>query len=380
MKILITGANGFIGKNLVAELENIRQEKTKKYPLDSHFTLFPYTRETEPNLLEDYIKDCDFVFHLAGINRPETEEEFQTGNRDFTAFLLEKLKFHKNKATVLFTSSIQASLDNPYGNSKRAAEELLLAHGRDTGAKVLIYQLPNVFGKWCRPHYNSVIATFCHNIVNQQEIVVNDTETILQLVYIDDVVREFISALWNQEHTEGAFSYIPTVHKVRLGEVAHLLSSFRESRMTLEIPNLGDGFVKALYSTYLSYLPKDGFSYPLKMNVDERGSFTEILRTKERGQVSVNISKPHITKGNHWHHTKNEKFIVVSGKGLIQFRKIGTEEVINYHVTGEKIEVVDIPIGYTHNIINEGETDLITVMWCNECFDPENPDTFFEEV
>lgn len=380
MKILITGANGFIGKNLVAELENIRQEKTKKYPLVFPLTLYTYTRETDPSLLEDYIKECDVVFHLAGINRPEKEEEFQTGNADFTALLLEKLKFYNNKATVLFTSSIQSSLDNPYGNSKREAEELLLAHGRDTGAKVLIYQLPNVFGKWCRPHYNSVIATFCHNIANHQEIVVNDKETVLQLVYIDDVVKEFISALYHQEHTEGQFSYIPTMHKVRLGEVADLLCSFRESRTNLEIPNLGDGFVKDLYSTYLSYLPKDSFSYSLKMNVDVRGSFTEILRTKERGQVSVNISKPHITKGNHWHHTKNEKFIVVSGKALIQFRNIGTEEVIDYHVTGEKMEVVDIPTGYTHNIINEGETDLITVMWCNECFDPENPDTFFEEV
>lgn len=380
MKILITGAHGFIGKNLVAELANIKNGKTSRYPISSDLSIFPCTRETEETLLEEYTKECDFVFHLAGVNRPENEEEFQRGNRDFTGKIVEMLKENQNHPTILYASSSQAQLDNPYGISKREGEEILLQHAKKTGGKVMIYRLPNVFGKWCRPNYNSVIATFCHNMTHGTEIVVNNTETVLQLVYIDDVIREFISALSHQEHTEGDFGYIPTVHRVKLGEVAHLLRSFEEQRSNLEVPNLGDGFEKALYSTYLSYLPSGKFSYPLTMNVDERGSFTEIIRTKDRGQFSVNISKPNITKGNHWHHTKNEKFVVVSGQGLIQFRKIGEEQVIEYRVTGEEMKVVDIPTGYTHNIINEGDTDLVTFMWCNECFDPENPDTFFEEV
>lgn len=380
MKLLITGANGFLGKNLISQLNNIKEEKTKKYPISSDLTLFSCTRETTERELDHYTKECDFVFHLAGVNRPEKEEDFLTGNRDFTATLLEKLKHHKNNAPILFTSSTQAELKNPYGISKKEAEEILFQHGSETGAKVLVYPLPNVFGKWCRPNYNSVVATFCHNIAHGKEITMSNPETALQLVYIDDVVDEFLSALYEREHKEGQYGYIPTIHRVKLGEIAQLISSFKENRTSHALPNLGDGFVKALYSTYLSYLPKDGFSYPLKMNVDPRGSFTEIIRTEDRGQFSVNISKPQITKGNHWHHSKNEKFVVVSGQGLIQFRKIGTEEVIDYHVSGEKIEVVDIPTGYTHNIINEGETDLVTFMWCNECFDPENPDTYFEEV
>lgn len=302
------------------------------------------------------------------------------GNFGFTSTLLDMLKSHNNTAPILITSSIQATLENPYGQSKKAGEDLLFTYAKETGAPALVYRLPNVFGKWCRPNYNSAVATFCHNIANGLEITVNDPSVNMQLVYIDDVVREFITALEDNPHIDDGFGFIPTVYKVRLGEIVDLLYSFRDSRTTLSVPKLDDGFTKALYSTYLSYLPKDQFSYPLKMNVDARGSFTEIIRTNDRGQFSVNISKPNITKGNHWHHTKNEKFVVVSGKGLIQFRKIGSDEVIDYHVHGDNIEVVDIPTGYTHNIINEGDTDLVTFMWCNECFDPANPDTHFEEV
>ncbi len=380
MKILITGAAGFVGKNLVAQLESIRDKKAGNYKLTSDLTLFCYDLDTDPALLDRYTKDCDFVLHLAGVNRPETEAEFMDGNFGFTSTLLNALKAHKNPAPVLITSSIQAALDNPYGRSKKAGEDLLFSYSKETGAKVLVYRLPNVFGKWCRPNYNSAVATFCNNIASGKEITVNDPTVNMQLVYIDDVVNEFIAALTGDEHVEDGFCFVPTVHKVRLGEIVDLLYAFKESRTTLSVPNFSSAFEKALYSTYLSYLPTDGFSYPLKMNVDDRGSFTEIIRTAERGQFSVNISKPHILKGNHWHNTKNEKFVVVSGEALIQFRKIGTDEVLDYHVSGEKLEVVDIPTGYTHNIINKGDTDLITFMWCNECFDPQNPDTYFAMV
>ncbi len=380
MKILITGANGFVGKNLIAQLSNIRDKKANNYSLTSDLELLPYDIDTKPELLDIYTKECDFVFHLAGVNRPENPEEFMTGNFSFTSILMDKLKEHGNTAPVLITSSIQAALDNPYGLSKKAGEDLLFGYSEETGAKVLVYRLPNVFGKWCRPNYNSAVATFCNNIANGLDITVNDPSVNMQLVYIDDVVDEFIAALEGKEHIEAQFCFIPTVHKVRLGEIVDLLYSFKNSRTTLSVPQLNNSFAKALYSAYLSYLPIEAFSYPLKMNVDDRGSFTEIIRTEDRGQFSVNISKPGITKGNHWHNTKNEKFVVVSGKALIQFRKIGSDEVIDYHVSGEKIEVVDIPIGYIHNIINEGEEDLITFMWCNECFDPNRPDTYFEEV
>ena len=380
MKILITGAGGFVGKNLVAQLENVKQEKAKNYGLNSDLEFMLYDTDTEESLLDVYAKECDFVYHLAGVNRPETQEEFMEGNFGFTSVLLNKLKGHQNQAPVLITSSIQADLDNPYGVSKKAGEDLLFRYSKETGAKVLVYRLPNVFGKWCRPNYNSAVATFCNNIATGLDITVNDPSVNMQLVYIDDVIDEFIAALQEKEHVENGFCFITTVHKVRLGEISDLLYKFKDSRKTLDVPNLGNGFEKALYSTYLSYLPVDQFSYPLKMNVDDRGSFTEIIRTPERGQCSVNISKPHITKGNHWHNTKNEKFVVVAGQGLIQFRKIGTTEVIDYHVSGDNIEVVDIPTGYTHNIINEGDTDLITFMWCNECFDPNKPDTYFDEV
>ena len=342
--------------------------------------IFSYDVDTDPILLDTYTKECDFVLHLAGVNRPENTSEFMEGNFGFTSILLGKLKKYNNQAPVLITSSIQAILDNAYGKSKKAGEDLLFSYSQETGAKVLVYRLPNVFGKWCRPNYNSAVATFCNNIANDIDITVNDPTVNMQLVYIDDVVDEFIVALQGKQHIEDNFCFIPTVHKVRLGEIVDLLNSFKDSRKTLNVPKLDNGFEKALYSTYLSYLPKDKFSYPLKMNVDDRGSFTEIIRTIDRGQFSVNISKPNIIKGNHWHNTKNEKFVVVSGKGLIQFRKIGTDEVIDYYVSGDSIEVVDIPTGYTHNIINKGNSDLVTFMWCNECFNPENPDTYFEEV
>lgn len=282
----------------------------------------------------------------------------------------------------MISSSTQAAMDNPYGASKRAGEELLFEYAKETGAKVLVYRFPNVFGKWCRPNYNSAVATFCHNIAHDLPIQVNDPGVVMNLVYVDDVVNELIAALSGDEHRDGNYCAVPTVHTITLGEITELLYAFKESRNTLNVPNVGDAFSKKLYSTYLSYLPEDRFAYPLKMNVDNRGSFTEIIRTPDRGQFSVNISKPHITKGNHWHHTKNEKFVVVSGKGVIRFRNMNEKDgkVIEYFVSGDKIEVVDIPTGYTHNIENLGDTDMVTFMWCNECFDPQNPDTFFEEV
>ncbi|MEG2286079.1 MAG: capsular polysaccharide biosynthesis protein CapF [Eubacterium sp.] len=380
MKILITGAKGFVGKNLISQLNNIKNGKAKNKYLSSDLLLYEYDVDADPICLEQYTKDCDFVMHLAGVNRPQHQEEFMTGNFGFTSILLDHLKKNNNQAPVLITSSIQAMLDNPYGKSKKAGEDLMFDYAKETGVKVLVYRLPNVFGKWCKPNYNSAVATFCHNIANGLEITINDPNVIMELVYIDDVVDELVGALLEKEHVEKNYGFIPTVHKVRLGDIADLLYSFKESRINLSVPQLNNTFEKVLYSTYLSYLPTDQFSYPLKMNVDARGSFTEIIRTIDRGQFSVNISKPKITKGNHWHHTKNEKFVVVSGKGHLQFRKIGTEKIIDYHVSDDKIEVVDIPPGYTHNIINEGDTDLVTFMWCNEYFDPNNPDTFFEEV
>ena len=369
MKILVTGAKGFIGKNLMAELKN-----------QNYTDLLPYDRDTDPSLLDSYTRDCEFVFHLAGINRPENLEEFMEGNFGFTAQLLDSLKRNQNKATVVISSSIQASLDNPYGRSKKAGEDLLFSYGKETGAKVLVYRFPNVFGKWCKPNYNSAVATFCHNIARDLPIQVKDKSIILKLAYIDDVVEELIRALKGSETNAGEFSEVPVTYSTTLGEMVELIQSFKESRRTLAVPHMGNALEKKLYSTYLSYLPEDQFSYPLKMNVDQRGSFTEIIRTLDRGQFSVNISKPGITKGNHWHHTKNEKFLVVSGKGLIRFRKIDEEEIIEYPVSGEKLEVVDIPTGYTHNLTNVGEVNLVTFMWANEAFDPEKPDTYPLEV
>jgi UDP-2-acetamido-2,6-beta-L-arabino-hexul-4-ose reductase len=382
MKILITGAKGFIGKNLIAELENIRDGKRNNLPSSFPKTIeiYPYDVDTDPQCLEDYCAKADFIFHLAGVNRPQHVSEYMEGNFGFTSLLLNTLKKYNNRAPIVLSSSIQAELDNPYGLSKKAGEELLFSYAREMNSSVLIYRFPNVFGKWCRPNYNSVVATFCHNIARNLPIQINDPKARLNLVYIDDVVEELIVTLVGQEHKEGEYCMVPTVHSVLLGDIAEMLHSFKEFRSSLQVPDLSDAFTKKLYSTYLSYLPADAFSYPLKMNVDHRGSFTEFLKSGDRGQVSVNISKPHITKGEHWHHTKNEKFLVVSGRGVIRFRKIGEEQVYEYFVSGDKLEVVDIPVGYTHNIENLGDTDMVTIMWVNEVFDPESPDTYFEKI
>ncbi len=379
MNILITGAKGFVGKNLVAQLKNIQEGKVKNTNFPS-LTLYEYDVDTDPALLDGYCADCDFVFHLAGVNRPKDPSEYMEGNFGFTSTLLETLKKHNNSCPVMLASSTQAVLDNDYGRSKKAGEDLLFQYGEETGAKVLIYRFPNVFGKWCRPNYNSAVATFCHHIAHGLPITVNDPSVHMTLVYIDDVVGELLDALENKEHSDGGFCKVPVEYKITLGEIVDLIYSFRASREERSIPDMSDGFTKKLYATYLSYLPEDQFSYPLKMNIDNRGSFTEIIRTKDRGQFSVNISKPGITKGNHWHHTKNEKFVVVSGKGVIRFRQPDSDQIIEYFVSGDKIEVVDIPTGYTHNIENLGDTDMVTFMWCNECFDPERPDTYFLEV
>ena len=366
MKILITGAKGFVGKNLVAELRNQGFSDLLEFDVDSN-----------PIILEDFAHKCQFVFHLAGVNRPENPEDFMKGNFGFTSQLLETLKKYNNKAPILISSSIQAELDNLYGQSKKAGEDLMFAYSKETNAPVYVYRLPNVFGKWCRPNYNSALATFCYNIANDKPIQVNDPNVLMNLVYVDDVVASFIDKLKKDTIGNNAYESVTPVHSIKLGDVVALIQNFKDSRLSLQLPDLGDAFTKKLYSTYLSYLPEDGFSYPLKMNVDSRGSFTEFLKTKERGQVSINISKPNITKGNHWHHTKNEKFLVVSGKGVIRFRRIDSSEIIEYFVSGEKLEVVDIPVGYTHNIENLGETDMVTVMWVNEIFDKEKPDTFY---
>ena len=370
MNILVTGANGFVGRNLISQLHNIQSGKAKNYKMLGKLKVFEYDVNSDPAELEAYCKCADFVFNLAGVNRPKDPAEFVKGNFGFASTLLNTLKKYNNTCPVMISSSTQAAQDNPYGESKRAGENLLFDYSKATGSKVLVYRFPNVFGKWCRPNYNSAIATFCHNITHGLDIQVNDRSVVMNLVYIDDVVNELIAALTGDENRVGEYCAVPTVHTITLGEIVDLLYTFQSSRVNLTVPNVGNAFEKKLYSTYLSYLPTNQFSYPLKMNVDERGSFTEIIRTLDRGQVSVNISKPHITKGNHWHHTKNEKFVVVSGQGVIRFRKMDEPdaEVIEYLVSGSKIEVVDIPIGYTHNIENLGDTDMVTFMWCNECF------------
>lgn len=382
MNILVTGARGFIGRNLVAQLHNIQSGKARNNAVPDGLKVFEYDIDSDPSELEVYCKNADFVFNLAGVNRPKEQSEFMKGNFGFASTLLDTLRKYKNTCPVMISSSTQATLDNPYGESKRAGEHLMLEYAKETGAKVLIYRFPNVFGKWCRPNYNSAVATFCNNIAHDLAIQVNDPAVVMNLVYVDDVVNELIAALTGGENRKGDYCEVPVVYSVTLGKIVELLYSFKESRNNLNVPDGGDAFTKKLYSTYLSYLPSDKFGYPLKMNVDARGSFTEIIRTPDRGQFSVNISKPHITKGNHWHHTKNEKFVVVSGRGVIRFRNMNGEntEIIEYFVCGDKIEVIDIPTGYTHNIENLGETDMVTFMWCNECFDPQHPDTFFEEV
>lgn len=380
MNILVTGADGFIGKNLVTALECLRDGKDKTRRLPDNSVIMKYDIKTPPELLSVFCSQADFVFHLAGVNRPNEPSEFMEGNFGFTSRLLDMLKKQNNTCPIMVSSSTQAVLDNPYGRSKKAGEELLFDYSSETGTPVMVYRFPNVFGKWCRPNYNSVVATFCHNIANELPIIINDPNTEMNLVYIDDLVGELLNALEGHPTRTGRFCTVPVVHTVRLGTIADLLYSFKASRDERSIPDLSDPFTAKLYATYLSYLPEGMFSYPLNMNCDSRGSFTEMFRTPERGQISVNISKPGIVKGNHWHHTKNEKFIVVSGQGVIRFRRIGDSKVIEYPVSGEKIEVVDIPAGYTHNIENTGDTDMATIMWASECFDPERPDTYFEEV
>lgn len=388
MKILITGAKGFVGRNLVENLKNIRDGKDKTHNISSDLEILEYDIDNTLEQLDEFCKKADFVFNLAGVNRPKNKEEFIEGNFGFASTLLENLKKHKNNCPVMLSSSIQATLEgryagSDYGKSKLAGEELFKEYSKETGAKVLIYRFPNLFGKWCRPNYNSAVATFCNNIANDLPIQVNDRNTELELVYIDDLVEELLRAIENNEtKDEYGYCYVPEIHRASLGEIVDLLYSFKESRKNLFIPNLTEGsFEKKLYSTYLSYLDPKDFSYKLKMNVDNRGSFTELVKSLDRGQISINISKPGITKGQHWHNTKTEKFIVVAGTGIIQLRKIGTDEIVEYRVSGEEITVVDMIPGYTHNIINLSETEnLVTVMWCNECFNPERPDTFFEEV
>ncbi|MBU0906392.1 MAG: NAD-dependent epimerase/dehydratase family protein [Firmicutes bacterium] len=368
-KILVTGADGFVGKNLVAELKNQGHEK-----------LYLFSRGNSSEDLVKFTKDCDFVFHLAGVNRPQNESEFMEGNQGLTSHLLQCLVKNENNATVLMTSSIQAEKDNPYGQSKKAGEDELFAYAKETGADAFVYRLPNLFGKWSKPNYNTVVATYCHNVARNIDIQVNNPAALLELAYIDDVMEEFLRALQGTPTISEKYCVIPVTHKVELGELAKRIKSFKDSRTTLAVPAMSNELTKKLYSTYLSFLPEDRFSYDLKMNVDRRGSFTEFLRTPDRGQVSVNISKPGITKGNHWHHTKNEKFLVVSGNGLIRFRNIDSERIIEYYVTGDKLQVVDIPTGYTHSIVNVGDTELVTIMWVNESFDPNKPDTIFLEV
>lgn len=380
MKILVTGAHGFVGKNLCAQLNNIKAGKARNYPVVVS-EVMEYDLDIDPVLLDEFCQRADFVFNLAGVNRPKDTEEFMKGNFGFTSILLDTLKRYHNNCPVMISSSTQAALDNPYGESKRLGEQLMFDYAKETGAEVLVYRFPNIFGKWCRPNYNSAVATFCNNIANDLPIQVNDPAVVMNLVYIDDVVDELIGTLCGSAHREGDYCMVPIVYTITLGDIVALLTSFKDMSQNLGIPDVSDVFTKKLYSTYLSYLPKEKFIYPVKMNIDERGSFTEIIRTASCGQFSVNISKPGITKGQHWHHTKNEKFVVVSGHGLIQLRKIGTNEIVCIEVNGDKIEVVEMIPGYTHNIINLSETeDLITFMWCNECFDPSHPDTFFEPV
>jgi len=398
MNILITGAAGFVGKNLTAALESIKEGKDRTRPGISLGELYLYDIDSPASLLEEACEKADFVFNLAGVNRPQNQEEFMQGNFGFASTLLSTLKKYNNKCPVMISSSIQATCigryDSEYGRSKKAGEELMFTYGEETGAPVYVYRFPNLFGKWCRPNYNSAVATFCNNMANDLPITVNDPAVQLELLYIDDLVTEMLDALEGKAHrcefdgietvlTEnGRYCAAPVTHHVTLGQIVSLLESFKAQPQTLVMPEIPEGsFAKKLYSTYLSYLPKEKASFPLKMNVDARGSFTELLKTANCGQFSVNISKPGITKGQHWHHTKWEFFIVVSGKGLIQQRKLGTDEVLNFEVSGEKIEAVHMLPGYTHNIINLSDTqDLVTVMWANEQFDPNHPDTFFEVV
>ena len=398
MKILVTGAKGFVGKNLCAQLNNIKDGKARNYNMAVE-EVYEYDLDSTPEQLDAWCKSADFVFNLAGVNRPQNQEEFMQGNFGFASTLLDTLKKHGNACPVMLSSSQQASLtgrfgNSEYGRSKKAGEDLFLQYGEDTGARVLVYRFPNLFGKWCRPNYNSAVATFCNAVANDLPYTVNDPSVELELLYIDDLVDEMIACLRGEEHRcefdglgvfpmeKGRYCYVPTTHKATLGEIVDLLNTFAAQPKTLNIPEIpANSFAKKLYSTYLSYLPKEKVAFPLKMNVDDRGSFTELVHTLNCGQVSINISKPGITKGQHWHNTKWEFFIVVAGHGLIQERKLGTDEVIEFEVSGDNIQCVHMLPGYTHNIINLSDTEnLVTVMYCNEVFDPNKPDTYFEPV
>ncbi len=399
MKILVTGAKGFVGRNLCAQLKNIRDGKARCYGELVVDEVYEYDIDSTPEELDEWCQKADFVFNLAGVNRPKDQDEFMKGNFSFASTLLDTLKKYKNACPVMLSSSQQASLtgrfgNSEYGRSKKAGEDLFLDYSNETGAKVLVYRFPNLFGKWCRPNYNSAVATFCNNIANDLPIQVNDPSVEMELLYIDDLVEEMIAALNGEEHhcefeglevvpsESGRYCYCPVTHKILLGEIVEMLHKFAEQPQTLVIPEIPNGsFAKKLYSTYLSYLPKEKVAFPLKMNVDQRGSFTEMLHSEKVGQVSINISKPGIIKGQHWHNTKWEFFIVVAGHGLIQERKIGSDEVIEFEVSGDNIQAVHMLPGYTHNIINLSDTEnLVTVMWANEIFDPERPDTYFEPV
>ena len=398
MRVLVTGAKGFVGRNLVENLKNIKNGKnrTRSVVIDE---IYEFDIDTDKSLLDTYCKDADFVFNLAGVNRPQNQSEFMEGNFGFASELLDTLKKHGNTCPIMLSSSIQATLigrygESDYGKSKLAGEELFFSYKEETGAEVYVYRFPNLFGKWCRPNYNSAVATFCNNIANDLPIQVNDLAVELELLYIDDLVEEMLDVLEGKAHRcnygglavvpceNGKYAYVPVTHKVTLGKIVDLLHSFKEQPRTLIMPHIPENsFAKKLYSTYLSYLPEREVKFALDMKCDDRGSFTELIRTLDCGQVSVNISKPSITKGEHWHNSKWEFFIVVSGHGLIQERKIGTDEVIEFEVSGDKIEAIHMLPGYTHNIINLSETEnLVTVMWANEAFDPNRPDTFFEKV
>ena len=410
MRILVTGAKGFVGRNLCANLRNIQEGKDRRFPELSIEAVYEYDLDSTPEELDAWCAEADFVFNLAGVNRPQNQEEFMQGNFGFASTLLDTLRKHGNRCPIMLSSSQQASLtgrfgNSEYGRSKKAGEDLFLQYEKETGARVLIYRFPNLFGKWCRPNYNSAVATFCNAFANDLPYTVNDPSVELELLYIDDLVDEMVACLKGEEHRcefdgltviptpdphsaldaespQGRYCYVPTTHKATLGEIVELLKSFAEQPQTLMIPEIPQGsFAKKLYSTYLSYLPKEKVAFPLKMNVDDRGSFTELVHTLNCGQVSINISKPGITKGQHWHNTKWEFFIVVAGHGLIQERKLGTDEVIEFEVSGDNIQCVHMLPGYTHNIINLSDTEnLVTVMYCNEIFNPEKPDTFFEKV
>lgn len=381
MDILITGARGFVGRNLVSQLRNVRAGKARWYAPVEIGEIFEYDIDSRPEELDEYCRRAGFVFNLAGVNRPKDEAEFMAGNFGFASTLLESLRRAGNACPVMLSSSVQASLDNAYGRSKRAGEDLFFRYGRETGARVLVYRFSNLFGKWCRPNYNSVVATFCHNTAHGLPIRVDDAGRELPLCYIDDVVDELIGALAGHEHRDGDYCTVPIVHHVTLGRIADLLRSFREMPSTLDVPDAGDAFARKLYATYLTYLPVDGFSYALTPHVDERGSFTEVLRMARGGQVSVNVSKPGVVKGRHWHHTKVERFVVVAGHGLVRQRRVGTAEVVAREVWGDRPEVVETIPGWTHELVNLSPTEnMVTLIWCNECFDPSRPDTYAEEV